>query len=76
MRNASDKVVEKIKTRNFMFNNIFLKTVPLGDNVGKYGTSRQNTDNNTIRCSLQTHTQNSYVMRNRFSKAKCLRERA
>jgi hypothetical protein len=67
-----------------MLNNIFLKTVPFGDNVGKYGTSnvgkygtsRQNTDNNTIRCSLQTHTQNSYVIRNRFSKAKWLRERA
>ena len=59
-----------------MFNNIFPKIVPLGDKVEKHCTARDDTDDNTIQCRLQTHTQNSYVIRNCISKAKWLHERA
>jgi len=59
-----------------MFNNIFPKIVPLGDNVEKYGTAGQDTNDNTIQCRLQTHTQKSYAIRNCISKATWLHERA
>jgi hypothetical protein len=41
-------VVEKIKIY-FMFNNFFPKIVPFIDNVEKYGTARQATDDKIIR---------------------------
>ena len=42
MRNASDKVEEKIKTQIFTF--FFVKSRRLWDNVEKYGIVRRTTD--------------------------------
>jgi hypothetical protein len=48
MKNISGKTCKKIKT-HFMSNNFFpTKIVSLGDNVEKYGTPRQATDDNSI----------------------------
>jgi hypothetical protein len=45
MRNVSDEVVEKIKT-NILRSVTFPKIVPLWNNVEKYGTAREATDDN------------------------------
>ena len=44
------KVVGKMKNRDFMFNNLFLrKSYRLWDNVEKYGGAREATDDDRIR---------------------------
>jgi hypothetical protein len=43
------KVVEKIKTTDFMFNECFRKPCSLCDNVGKYATAREAINKNIIR---------------------------
>jgi hypothetical protein len=48
-RNVSDKNCTKNQNTHFMFNNFFLKTYRLWDNVGKYLTVRQVTKDNTKR---------------------------
>ena len=56
MRNFSDKIVEKIET-HFMFNNIsFRKLCLLWNNVEKFGTAEQATDDNVAQahCMLVT----------------------
>jgi hypothetical protein len=48
MRNVSDKSCRENQNTHFMFNNVFPKILPLWDNVEKYGTARQATDDNII----------------------------
>ena len=48
VKNCSDRSCRENQNTHFMFNNIFPKIVPLGDNVEKYGAARQATDDNTI----------------------------
>jgi hypothetical protein len=43
------QVVEKIKTHILFFDTFFQKSCRLWDNVEKYGTARQATDDNNIR---------------------------
>jgi len=52
---SQTKVVEKIQT-HFTFNNFFLKSCRLWDNVEKYGRARQEADNNMahVHCTLDT----------------------
>jgi hypothetical protein len=45
--------IKKIKT-HFMFHNVFSEWCHLWDNVEKYGTAKQATDNKTIRRMLFT----------------------
>jgi len=45
MANVSTKVVENIKT-HFMFKNFIRSIVPFLDNMEKYSTARQTTDDN------------------------------
>jgi hypothetical protein len=53
MRNASDKVVEKIKKTCFMFTDFFFrKSIYLRHNVEKYGTARRATNDKKIRHML------------------------
>jgi hypothetical protein len=49
MRNISNKVVEKIKAHILFSVTFFRKSCRLWDNVKKYGTARQATDDNIIR---------------------------
>jgi hypothetical protein len=49
IRNVSDRVVEKIKTHILCSITYFRKSCRLWDNVEKYGTARQTTDDNIIR---------------------------
>jgi hypothetical protein len=77
------KVVEKIKAR-FMFSNFFSrKSCRLWDNVEKYGTARQATDDNIIRrmrftcwITTATDTHSEYVILIAFPQQQWLRERA
>ena len=48
--NFQTKVVEKIKTRIVRSITFFWKSYRLSDNVKKYGTARQATDDNKMRC--------------------------
>jgi hypothetical protein len=55
MRNVSDKFVEKIKTHILCSITFFPRIVRLWDNVEKYGTAGQATDDNiTGACALHT----------------------
>jgi hypothetical protein len=47
-RNISDKIWREIKNLIFRSINFFRKSWRLGDIVGKYGTARQDTDDNII----------------------------
>ena len=49
MRNASDKIAETINTNILRPITYFRKSCCLWDNVWKYGTAGQTTDDNTIR---------------------------
>jgi hypothetical protein len=46
MRDVSDRSCSENKNRHLMFNKFFWKLCYLWDNVEKYGTARQNKDNN------------------------------
>jgi hypothetical protein len=77
------KFVEKIKT-HFMFNNfLFRKSCRLWENVEKYGTARQATDDNIIRrmrfacwITKATDTHSEYATLIYFPRQQWLRERA
>jgi hypothetical protein len=76
------KVAEKMKTR-FMFNTFFQKSCRLWNNVKKYGTARQATDDNIIRrmrfaCRITkaTDTHSEYEILGAFPLPQWLRERA
>jgi hypothetical protein len=63
------KVVVTIETHNFMFSNFFENSVVFWDNVEKYGTAVQDTDDNIIRrmrtawwISKATNTHLGYVI--------------
>jgi hypothetical protein len=82
-RNVSDKLAEKIKTCILFSITFFRKSCRLWDNVEKYGTARQATDDNKIRrmrfaCSITkaTDTHSEYVILIAFPRQKWLRERA
>jgi hypothetical protein len=76
------EVVEKIKT-HFMVNSFFFrKSCRLGDNVEKYGTATQATDDNIIRrmrfacwITKATDTHSEYVIIIAFPRQQWLRER-
>jgi hypothetical protein len=83
MRNVSDKICRENQNTHFMFNNFFRKSCRLWDNVEKYGTVRQATDNNIIRClrfacwiTKATDTHSQYVIFIAFPRQQWLRERA
>ena len=85
MRNVSDKIIEKIKTRILCSISFSPKIVPLSDNVEKYGTARQAIDDNVIRRmrfawwitkTTHTHTYSEYVILIAFPCQQCLRKRA
>ena len=73
--------VEKIKTR-FMFYNFFpLKSCRLWDNVEMYGTARQATNDNAIKCMRfscwipkATDTHSDYIILIAFRQPQWLRE--
>ena len=70
--------VEKIKNPFFIENYFPRKSCRLWDNVGKYDTSRQATDDNVTRCVLDTKdsdTHSEYVIRIAFLRQQYLRER-
>jgi hypothetical protein len=48
-RNISDKSFKENQNKSFMFNIFFWKSCRLWDNVDKYGTARQTTNDNIIR---------------------------
>jgi hypothetical protein len=83
MRNVSHKVVKKIKT-HILFPVLFSqKLCSLLDNVEKYGTARQATDDNTIRrmrfacwVTKATDTHSRCVTLIAFPRQQWLRERA
>jgi hypothetical protein len=57
MKNVSDKSCREIQNSHFMFSSFFLrKSYRLWDNVQKYGTARQATDDNMAHayCMLDT----------------------
>jgi uncharacterized protein (UPF0305 family) len=77
------KVVEKIKTRILCLATFFRKSYRLWDNVEKYGTARQATDDNIIRrmrfacwITKATDTHSEYVILIAFPWQQWLRERA
>jgi len=49
MRNVSDEIIDKIKTHILRSVTCFRKSYRLWDNVEKYGTSGQSTDDSIIR---------------------------
>jgi hypothetical protein len=53
MKNTSEHIVEKIKTYNLCPEKIFCccKSFSLLDNMEKYGTGGQITDDNTVCCT-------------------------
>jgi hypothetical protein len=66
-----------------MFNKFSSKIVPFIDNVEKYGTARQATDNNIIRrmrfacwTTKATDTHSEYIILIAFPRQQWLRERA
>ena len=54
MRNVSDKNCRESQNTHFMFNNFFLKIVPLWDNMGKYSRAGQARDDKIILCKRYT----------------------
>jgi hypothetical protein len=44
MKNIPANVVDRNKNTNFMFNNVFLKSCPLREEVENYGRTKQTTD--------------------------------
>jgi hypothetical protein len=66
MRNVSHKVTEKIKTRILYATTLYQKLFRLCDNVDKYVTARQGTDNNKTRrrkdARIQIHTHNIQLL--------------
>jgi hypothetical protein len=77
------KVVEKIKTHILCSINFSPKSCRLCDNVEKYGTARQATNNNIIRrmrfacwITKATDTHSEYVILIAFPRQQWLRERA
>jgi hypothetical protein len=69
MRNVSDKSYRENQNTHFMFVNFFPKSCRLWDNVEKYGTARQATDDNIIlrmrfasRITKATDTLSEYVI--------------
>jgi hypothetical protein len=83
MRNVSDKSCRENQNTHFMFNNFFPKSCRLCDNVEKYGTARQATDDNIIRrmrfacwITKATETHSDYVTLIAFPRQRWLRERA
>jgi hypothetical protein len=85
IRNVSDKSCRENQNTHFMFNNFFpsRKSCRLWDNVGKYGTARQDTDDNIIRrmrfaCRITkaTDTHSEYVILIAIAWQQWLRERA
>jgi hypothetical protein len=82
MRNISGKRCTENKTY-FILNTFFRKSCRLRDNVEKYGTARQATDNNIIghmrfACwvTKATDTHSGYVLLIAFPRQQLLRERA
>jgi hypothetical protein len=76
------KVVEKIKTHFLCSKTFFRKSYPWWDNVEKYATARQATDDNIIRrmrfaCWITkvTDTHSQYVILISFPRQQWLRER-
>jgi hypothetical protein len=76
------KVVEKIKTHILCSITFFRKSCRLRDNVEKYGTARQATDDNIIRrmhflcwMTKAADTYSEYVMHTPFQRQQRLRER-
>ena len=83
MRNASDKVVEEIKTHILYSITLFPKILTFMRMWEKYGTARQDTDDNIIRrmrfawwITKATDTHTEYVILIAFPRQKWLRERA
>jgi hypothetical protein len=81
MRNVSDKSCTQNQNTHFMFNNFFRKSCRLWDNVEKYGTARQATDDNIIRrmrcvcwITKATDTHSEYVILIALPWQQCLRE--
>jgi hypothetical protein len=77
------KVVDKIKTHILCSIMFFRKSCRLWDNVGKYGTARQATDDNIIRrmrfacwITKATDARSEYVILISVPRQKGLRERA
>jgi hypothetical protein len=83
MRNFQNKVVEKIKTHILCSITFFRKSCLLWDNVEKYGTAGQTTDDNIIRrmrfgcwITKATHTHPEHVTLLALPPQQWLRERA
>jgi hypothetical protein len=83
IRNISEKVVEKIKTHMLYPITFFRKSCRLWDNVEKYDTAGQGTDDNIIRrmrfacwISKATDTHSEYVIHIAIPRQQWLRERA
>jgi hypothetical protein len=82
IRNILDKIcIENLKTL-FMFNNVFRKSCYLWDNVKKYGTAGQATDDSIILrmriaslITKPTDTHSKYVIIIAFPRQQWLRER-
>ena len=75
------KFVEEIKTHIFYSVTFFRKSCNLCDNIVKYGTARQATDDNIIRCTRfacwitkATDTHSEYVTLIAFPRQQWLRE--
>ena len=72
MRNVSNKICRKIHNEHFMFNKFFFcESCHLLDNVERYGTARQATDDSITQCmcsarwitkATDTHTCSEYVL--------------
>jgi hypothetical protein len=82
MRNVSDKSYRENQNTHFMFNKFSRKSCRLWDNVEKYGTARQATDDNIIRrmrfacwITKATDTHSEYVTLIAFPRQEWLRER-
>jgi hypothetical protein len=80
MRNISDKTCWQNQNTHFTFNNVFRKSCRLWDNVEKYGTARQATDDNIIRrmrfacwVTNATDTHSEYVILIAFTRQKIVK---
>jgi hypothetical protein len=78
IRNVSDRHCRENQNTHFIFGNFFFKSCRLWDNVEKYGTARQDTDDNIIRrmrlacwITKDTDTHWEYVILIAFTRQQC-----